>query len=50
MFEVIDSAGKRHRVYAVSRSLFLIFRDDLADYGWRYIPMQECVPVAEEKE
>lgn len=45
MFDVIDSAGIQHTVYEVNGAYFLIFDENPDNYGWRYIPWEECVPV-----
>lgn len=50
MFDVIDSAGIQHTVYEVNGAYFLIFSEDPDDYGWRYIPMSECVPAKKDKD
>lgn len=46
MFDVIDSTGKRRTVYEVNGAYFLVFKNDPEEYGWRYIPLAECIPVA----
>lgn len=45
MFDVIDSAGIQRTVYEVNGAYFLIFDEHPENYGWRYIPMDGCVPV-----
>ena len=48
MFDVIDSTGIQYTVYEINGTYFLIFSEDRDDYGWRYIPLDECVPVKKE--
>lgn len=50
MFDVIDSAGIQYTVYEVNGAYFLIFNEDPDDYGWWYIPLEECVPVKKDKD
>lgn len=45
MYDVIDSTGIKRTVYEVNGAYFLIFNEDPDEYGWRYIPMEECVPA-----
>lgn len=48
MFEVLErKSGKVRTVFAVQGGYFLIYEEIPEETGWRWIEMDDCVPVVQ---